>query len=220
MDNLGLIFIIVGVAVLAIWAILMAIGSVVAGAGKEKKGKKAPKADHPPIPHAPADTHAPAKDHGGHGHGHGHDEKEKKAGPLTWAIAILLLVGGLLWLTNWDRENRNQMMPNRYLYYAPASAVPSDRPAPPPPNSIDCKGEDQAAAIIEPDEPVVVRTVSGTRFWFTPGTDEGTITLCDYFNPDVCSSATETRTIPTSAFLVGNASDSPVAFYCEHRPPT
>lgn len=212
-----------------IWSILIAVACVIAAAALlvTRYKVRLPKRDTPEEKHgavatnAPAATHTPAKDHGGgHGHEHSHDEKEKKAGPLTWAIAILLLIGGLLWLANWDRGNRNQMMPTRYLYHAPATSVPSDQPAPAPPNSIDCKGEDLAAAIIEPDEPVVVRTVPGTRFWFTPGTDEGTITLCDYFNPDVCSSATEVRTIPTSAFLVGNASDSPVAFYCEHRPPS
>lgn len=216
MDNLGVIFIWGGLAVLVVWALLMGIGSLVAGAGKEKKGKKAPKADHPPAPHAPAADHAPVKDHGG-GHGHGHDQKESKAGPLTWAIAILLLVGGLLWLANWDRGNRNQMMANRYLYHAPASSVPSDQPAPAPPTAVDCKGEDLAAAIIEPGEAIVVRTVPGTLFWSIPDIDLGTITECDYFNPGVCSLPQGRRTIATSAYLVRNISDSPVAYYCDYR---
>ncbi|HWH16067.1 MAG TPA: hypothetical protein VNU25_00540 [Candidatus Paceibacterota bacterium] len=214
MENIPLILIIAGVAVLVIWAILMAIGSAVANAGKAKK-VKAPKADHPPAPHAPA-AHAPAKDHGGHGH----DDKEKKAGPLTWAIAILLLVGGLLWLANWDRNNRDRMMAHRYLSFASASAVPSDRPAPPPPNAIDCKDEDLAAALIEPGEEVVVQTVPGTVFWASPNTSLGTITMCDYFRRSLCSSSTERRTIATSAFLVKNVSDQPVSFYCEHRQPS
>ncbi len=214
MDNILFIFIVVGVAILVIWAILMAIGSAVAGAGKEKS-KKAPKAEHPPAPAA----YAPAKAHGDHGPG----EKEKKAGPLTWAVSILLLVAGLVllgtWLIEWDKGNRNQMMANRYLYHAPASSVPSDQPAPPPPSAIDCKDEDRAAAIIEPDEEVIVRTVPGTVFWASPDTSLGTITLCDYFNPGICSSSEERRTIATSAFLVKNVSVQPVAFYCEHRQP-
>lgn len=217
MDTIGFIFIWGGLAVLLIWVLLMGIGSAVAGSGK-KKDKKPPKADHPPP--KPAASHDSHKGHGSHGHDdHGHG---KKAGPLTWAVSILLLVVGLAlvgtWLIDWDAGNRDRMVARRFLYFAPASAVPSSMPAPAPPDSIDCKGEGLAAALVEPDEPVVVRTVPGTRFWFTPGTDEGTITLCDYFNPSICSSATERRTIPTSAFLVGNDSDGPVAFYCEHRP--
>lgn len=208
---------------MSIWSILIAVVCVIAAAALLATRYKVqlPKRDMPEdkhgavASHAPASAHAPAKDHGGHGH----DDKEKKAGPLTWAIAILLVVGGLLWLANWDRNNRDRMMAHRYLSFASASAVPSDRPAPPPPNAIDCKDEDLAAALIEPGEEVVVQTVPGTVFWASPDTSLGTITMCDYFRRSVCSSSTERRTIATSAFLVKNVSDQPVSFYCEHRQP-
>lgn len=209
-----------------IWSILIAVVCVIAAAALLATRYKVqlPKRDAPEDKHGAVASHAPAtapaKAHGDHGH----DEKEKKAGPLTWAVSILLLVAGLAylgtWLIEWDKGNRNQMMANRYLYFAPASSVPSDQPAPPPPSAIDCKDEDLAAAIIEPREEVIVRTVPGTVFWFTPDTDEGTITLCDYFNPGICSSSEERRTIATSAFLVKNVSRAPVSFYCEHRQPS
>ncbi len=218
MENIPLILIIAGVAVLVIWAILMAIGSAVANAGKGKK-VKAPKADHPPASHAPATK--------SHDHGHGHGHEDKKPGPLSKAVSFLLVLIGLaafawfiLWLIDADRNNRDRMMAHRYLSFASASAVPSDRPAPPPPNAIDCKDEDLAAALIEPGEEVVVQTVPGTVFWASPDTSLGTITMCDYFRRSVCSSSTERRTIATSAFLVKNVSDQPVSFYCEHRQPS
>lgn len=221
MGNIGFIFILVGLAALVIWVVLMLIGSAVASAGK-KKTEKAPKADHPPAPHVSA-AHAPAKAHGGHGHGH----EDKKPGPLSKAVSFLLVLIGLaafawfiLWLIDADRNNRDRMMAHRYLSFASASAVPSDRPAPPPPNAIDCKDEDLAAALIEPGEEVVVQTVPGTVFWASPDTSLGTITMCDYFRRSVCSSSTERRTIATSAFLVKNVSDQPVSFYCEHRQPS
>lgn len=209
---------------MSIWSILIAVVCVIAAAALLATRYKVqlPKRDMPEdkhgavASHAPAPAHAPAKDHGSHKH----DDKEKKAGPLTWAIAILLLVGGLLWLANWDRNNRDRMMAHRYLSFASASAVPSDRPAPPPPNAIDCKDEDLAAALIEPGEEVVVQTVPGTVFWASPDTSLGTITMCDYFRRSLCSSSMERRTIATSAFLVKNVSDQPVSFYCEHRQPS
>lgn len=179
-----------------------------------------------PSSHAPAEAEKPAPKSNVHGHhdGHGHGHDDKKSGPLSFAISVLIVVATLaaaawflLWLYNQDAENRDRMMARRYLYFAPASAAATGTPALPPPSSIDCKGQNLAAAIIEPDESIVVRTVPGTTFWSSPDTAEGAITQCDYFNPGICSSSTERRRISTSAFLVLNSSDSPVAYYCEHR---
>lgn len=211
--SIPMAFIVIGVGLLILWVIVIGLGSLIAGWGKGEKKVKVPKAPK-------------ASDHGHKDHSSGHDHHDKKSGPLSFAVAVLIIVVALVagyWLfttiANWDRGNRDHMMARRYLFYAPASAVTSDMPAPAPPESIDCKGDDLAAAIIAPGEAAIVRTVPGTRFSFKPDTSDGTITACDYYNRSVCSSATQTRTIATNAFLVTNVSGAPVAFYCTHRQP-
>lgn len=91
-----------------------------------------------------------------------------------------------------------------------------------PDNLVLCLGPNTVAATIEPGEEIFVwvsqQADRSIMFSFEPDSDEGTLKICDYFNPERCDTPGTTQSIASNVFRVENittgASARPVPFTC------
>lgn len=179
-----------------------------------------------PVPeHEDHGHHEPHhhSDHGhdDHGHGHGSDTPLWKT-LLGWCTAIaaigLLAVFfvtyvrpklGLDQMPGASREYRRQLAINNGTLRTPQGpSIPDDARY--------CGQYEGGKTTIEPGKSIRVIIPVDMLINFTPNTEDGTITACDYHKPDKCSSTTSVLKVGTRVLAIKNITVRPVEFSCNY----
>ncbi|HEY0948155.1 MAG TPA: hypothetical protein VGE53_01535 [Candidatus Paceibacterota bacterium] len=185
--------------------------------------KDAPDSDHETEKHGhghgnPSDSHGKKSPghHDEHKHhsAHGHDDHHGGSNPFVLmfigaGILVVIVVIGW-WLSTRVAPPNGKPIAER-IAMAPQGTLSGNQVA--LTSSVRCVSMDVVARVIPPGDEVVVAIPDGRSLEFEPGTSEGTLRVCDAFNPSVCANGQGLKG-GIRAARMENISSDPVHLRC------